>query len=56
MESQLPQIRNAPNRLEAFNRFAAIEIALEPVEECVSKLADWIEEEIQLEIDIARGK
>jgi hypothetical protein len=56
METQLSQIRSAPNRLNAFDRFAAVERALEPVETCVNELAWKIDEAIQLAIDIARGK
>ena len=56
METQLSQIRSAPNRLNAFDRFAAVERALEPIETCVNELAWKIDEAIQLAIDIARGK
>lgn len=53
---QLPQVRVAPSRVDAFAQFAAIEKDLEPVEECVYEVVGKIDEAIQLAIDIARGK
>ena len=49
-------MRGAPGRLDAFDRFAAVERQLEPVEECVYEIVRRIDEAIQLAIDIARGK
>lgn len=56
LEGRLPQVRGAPGRLDAFDRFAAVERQLEPVEECVYEIVRRIDEAIQLAIDIARGK
>ena len=56
LESQLPQIRKAGRRVDAFDCFATIEKALEPIEECVNYLEGLLDAEIQLQIDIARGK
>jgi hypothetical protein len=56
LEARLPQVRSAPSRLDAFDRFAIIESELEPVEGCVYEIAGQIDEAIQLAIDAARGK
>lgn len=56
LEAQVDQVRNAVSRLEAFGSFSTIERELEPVEECVNAMVWGIDEAIQLQIDIARGK
>jgi hypothetical protein len=55
LSSQLPQVRGAPSRVEAFARFADVEKGLEPIEESVYEVAGQIDEAIQLAIDAARG-
>lgn len=56
LSSQLPQVRGAASRVEAFAGFADIEKSLEPIEEYVYEVAGQIDEAIQLAIDAARGK
>jgi len=56
LEARIDQVRNAATRLEAFGRFSEIERELEPIEECVNAMVWGIDEAIQLQIDIARGK
>lgn len=42
--------------LTAFAAFADLEDVFEPIEQQVKRLAREVDEEIQLQIDIARGK
>jgi hypothetical protein len=49
-------IRRAQTRLEAFHEFSLLESQFEPIESCVGELASRIDQAIQLEIDIRRGK
>lgn len=56
LEGDIQQIREASTRLEAFERFAEIERALEPVETAVLELVVEIDNYIQLQVDIMRGK
>jgi hypothetical protein len=56
LESKIPEIRQASTRLDAFRRFAEIERALEPVETAVIEVVVEIDNHIQQQIDIMRGK
>jgi len=56
LEARVPELSSAKTRIDAFERFAAIERELEPIEDCVSELGMAIDAAIQMEIDIARGK
>jgi hypothetical protein len=56
LNSQVSEVRSARTRVDAFERFATVEKALEPIEDCVTDLITAIDAAIQLEIDIARGK
>jgi hypothetical protein len=44
------------DKLEMFDQFATIEDEFEPLEEMINEIAGEIDEHIQLQIDIARGK
>lgn len=55
-EKQVASIRSAKTRLEAFEQFAAIERDLEPTETAVSEVVGQIDNYIDMQIDIARGK
>jgi hypothetical protein len=56
LTSKLSEIYAARNSLEAFGIFSDIETELEPIEEDISEVAVEIDNEIQMQIDIARGK
>ena len=56
LEARIAEIASAPDRVEAFNRFARIEAELEPIEAPVHRGAAEIDEQIQAEIDRRRGK
>jgi len=50
------QLRDEPDKLELFLRFAKIETVIEPLEERVHEAAGLLDQSIQLAIDEARGK
>jgi hypothetical protein len=54
--SQGSQLKDEPDKLRLFLRFAEIEGAIEPLEERIHEAASLLDEAIQLEIDRARGK
>lgn len=56
IHDQLRQIGEAVGRLDAFSRFAQLERELEKIESPVEQLASEVDQMIQLQIDIARGK
>jgi hypothetical protein len=56
LEARATQIAGAATRLDAFDRFAAVERELEPIEHCVYDLAREVSWAIQAEIDRLRGK
>lgn len=57
LQCRIPQIRQASTRLEAFEQFAEIERALEPLETAVVELVvEMIDNYIQMQVDIMRGK
>jgi hypothetical protein len=53
---ELPGVRESADQLEAFRRFSAIEVELEPIEALVQELALQIDEMIQLEVEQRLGK
>ena len=56
LRDRVPEIRGATDRLDAFHRFSLLEVELEPIESCVHKFASKVQDMIQMEIDIRRGK
>ena len=56
IQERLPEILKTTGRLDAFHRFSLLEKELEPIEVSVHRLADEVEQMIQLEIDVRRGK
>ena len=56
LRKKISQISAAQNRLDAFSKFSSIEKELEPIEAVVYSLARAVDEWIQVQIDIARGK
>jgi hypothetical protein len=56
IRQSIPSISSAPERVEAFSRFADLEAALEPVETIIDAMDRDLDESIQLQIDIMRGK
>lgn len=56
IEARAAQIAGAATRLDAFDRFSAVERELEPIEHCVYGLAREVSWAIQTEIDRLRGK
>lgn len=56
LEKDAGEIANAQDRVIAFNKFAAIEAKFEPVESAIAEITSIIDYQIQLEVDIARGK
>lgn len=50
------QLRDEPDKLDLFVRFAQIEAVIEPLEERVHEAAGLLDEAIQFAIDEARGK
>lgn len=53
---QLPTITEPNEKYESFNRFSLLESEFEAVEESVNMLTAAVDDMIQMEIDIARGK
>ncbi|MGA9060424.1 MAG: hypothetical protein WB341_02040 [Terracidiphilus sp.] len=56
LETQVPLVRSAADRLTAFSSFSATERKLEPIEECVNEMVLAIDSAIELQSEIARGK
>jgi hypothetical protein len=56
LRRRVDEVRAAEDRIDAFDRFAQIERALEPIERPVVDSVDEVELMIQHEIDRARGK
>lgn len=52
----IPSIRSAASRLEAFERFAALESDFEPIETAVDEVVIEIDSYIDLQVDIMLGK
>jgi len=55
-EQRIPTIQMASSRIEAFERFSALERDLEPTESAVMDLVFEIDNYIDMQIDIMRGK
>lgn len=56
LERRVGTVESSPNSIDAFRRFAQIVKLLEPIETVVAAFLGDIEERIQLEIDLRRGK
>jgi hypothetical protein len=56
LREHVREISLSPNRLEAFQRFSALESQFEPIEADVHELAAEVDHMIQIEIDRMRGK
>ena len=56
IEERAGRIARAESRLEAFAEFSRLENSLESIEEPVDMLAIHVDNAIQMEIDIRRGK
>lgn len=56
VEGEADEIKRLPDRLDSFHQFSLLESEFEPVEESVDVLATEVDNIIQIQIDIARGK
>jgi hypothetical protein len=56
IQRELVSIHQTEDRIAALRTFCSLERRLEPIEVCVGTFAGAIDEMIQLDIDIARGK
>lgn len=56
LKDRIKSILKGADHLDSFHRFSVFESEFEPVEQSVSELETKIDEMIQLQVDIARGK
>ena len=56
VQQRSQEIIQKSDKMQAFDLFAQIETEFEPVEDSVSELASEVDHQIQLAIDVARGK
>lgn len=56
VQQRIQEIARTQDKLQAFDLFAHLETEFEPVEESIQELESEVDNQIQLAVDIARGK